>query len=85
MPRGNALKCYADDQDERNSLSGLKIHKAASKGNYVFAAERLSPPNTARATRKQPNTEYLDYYMTNTSTFKKPGQKLPPKPMLQYS
>lgn len=33
--------------------------------------------NAAQAIRKQPNTEYLDYYMTNISTFKLSGQKLP--------
>lgn len=76
--QGKALKRFVD-QDNCNSLSGLKILKASSEGNNPFVTERLSSPNTAHAIRKRPNTEYLDSYMTNTSTFKKSGQKLRPK------
>lgn len=50
----------------------------------ILLEQKAYPLNAAQAIRKQPNTKYLDYYMTNIFSFKLSGQKLP-KNMLKYS
>lgn len=50
----------------------------------ILLEQKAYPLNAAQAIRKQPNTEYLDYYMTNIFSLNYLAKNYP-KTMLKHS